>query len=73
MPFIPTETEMEQLIAGCPHTKRLMAFLQFSKTGIRCGEACRLQWTDLNLERNATRISWKRAAAHECIKSPINS
>jgi len=58
LPFIPTETEIEQLIAGCSHTKRLMTFLQLLKeTGIRCGEACRLQWTDIDFERNAVRIS----------------
>ena len=49
LPFIPTELEIDQLIAGC--SNRLAAFLQLLKeTGMRCGEACGLlKWTDLDL------------------------
>lgn len=47
IPFIPTETEIDQLIAG--FRKRLATFLQILKeTGARCGEAWKLKWTDLN-------------------------
>jgi len=39
LPFIPTEAELDQLIAGC--SRRLSTFLQLLKeTGMRCGEAC---------------------------------
>jgi integrase len=48
LPFIPTENEADQLIGGC--NKRMSTFLQLLKeTGIRCGEACQLQWKDLDL------------------------
>jgi integrase len=47
LPFIPTENEADQLIGGC--NKRMATFLQLLKeTGVRCGEACQLQWKDLD-------------------------
>ena len=47
IPFIPTETEIDQLIAG--FRKRLTTFLQILKeTGARCGEVWQMNWTDLN-------------------------
>jgi integrase len=50
LPFIPTEQELDSLIASCG--KKLAAFLQLLKeTGMRCGEANRLQWQDVDLER----------------------
>jgi integrase len=51
IPFIPTEAEIDSLIAGCGKTTA--AILQLLKeTGMRIGEAARLKWTDLNLENN---------------------
>jgi integrase/DNA-directed RNA polymerase subunit M/transcription elongation factor TFIIS len=48
IPFIPTEAEIDQLIAGC--SKRLAAFLQLLKeTGIRAGEAWNLKWNDVDM------------------------
>lgn len=57
LPFIPTETEIDQLIAGC--SKRIATFLQLLKeTGMRCGEACDLlKWTDIDLEQRSVRIT----------------
>ena len=50
LPFIPTEQELDSLIASCG--KKLACFLQLLKeTGMRCGEANRLQWQDVDLER----------------------
>jgi integrase/ribosomal protein S27AE len=47
LPFIPTENEADQLIGGC--NKRMATFLQLLKeTGIRCGEATQLKWTDID-------------------------
>jgi len=47
LPFIPLETEIDQLIAG--FKRRPATFLQVLKeTGARCGEAWALKWTDLN-------------------------
>jgi integrase len=47
LPFIPLETEIDQLIAG--FKRRVATFLQTLKeTGARCGEAWSLEWTDIN-------------------------
>jgi len=49
IPFIPTEHEIDQLIAGMP--TRVATFLQLLKeTAMRSGEACSLLWTDIDLE-----------------------
>ena len=50
IPFIPTEKEIDNLIAGCPNT--VATFLQLLKeTALRCGEALRLKWKNVDLER----------------------
>jgi integrase len=56
IPFIPTEQEIDQLIAGCgPKTA---AFLQLLKeTGMRAGEALRLTWNDLDFVNGTVRIT----------------
>jgi len=49
LPFIPQESEVDQLIAGIIN-KKLCSFLQLLKeTGARPGEAWNLQWTDVNV------------------------
>lgn len=49
-PYIPSEQEIDALIAGSG--KRGAAFLQLLKeTAMRCGEAKRLRWTDIDIER----------------------
>jgi len=49
-PFIPTEQEIDALIAACPTT--VSTFLQLLKeTAMRSGEAKRLLWTDIDFER----------------------
>ena len=56
LPFIPNESELDQLIAGC--SRRMATFLQMLKeTGMRSGEACQLKWTDLDLLNNSVRIT----------------
>lgn len=56
LPFVPKETEIDQLIAGCTH--RIGTFLQLLKeTGVRCGEGWRIQWDDLDFETNTIRIT----------------
>ena len=49
LPWIPLETEIDQLISG---SLRLvsMFLLVLKETGMRCGEAIRLQWSDVDLE-----------------------
>jgi integrase len=55
LPFIPTEAEIDQLVAACG--RKLSALLQLLKeTGIRIGEACRLRWIDLDVEQRTLRV-----------------
>jgi integrase len=50
IPFIPTEQEIDDLIAGTPNT--LSVFLQLLKeTAMRSGEAIKIPWKDVDLER----------------------
>ena len=56
LPFIPKETELDQLIAGC--SKRMATFLQLLKeTGARCGEIWWLNWTDIDFESKVVNIT----------------
>ncbi|MBS7635434.1 site-specific integrase, partial [Candidatus Bathyarchaeota archaeon] len=50
LPFIPTEEEIDALIASCG--RKTATLLQMLKeTGMRVGEALRLRWADVDLER----------------------
>jgi len=50
-PFIPTEQEIDCLIAGCG--KKTATFLELLKqTAMRSGEAKRLEWTNIEFEKN---------------------
>jgi len=56
IPFIPTEQELDALIAGS--NKKLAAFLRLLKeTGMRAGEAVRLEWTDVDFERRLVTLN----------------
>ena len=56
MTFIPTETEIDQLISGTKHL--LATFLQTLKeTACRYGEALQLKWTDFDTEANTLSIN----------------
>jgi len=56
IPFIPLESEIDQLIAGCgKHTATILQTLK--ETGMRIGEALRLQWTDINPENNTITLN----------------
>ena len=56
LPFIPKETEIDQLIAGC--SKRMATFLQMLKeTGARCGEIWQLKWDDVDFESKVVNIT----------------
>jgi integrase len=51
LPFIPSEAEIDTLISGTG--KKLATFLQLLKeTAMRRGEAKRLEWTNIDFERN---------------------
>jgi len=56
IPFIPTETEIDQLIASCG--KRTATLLQTLKeTGMRISEATKLTWTDISTEQKTINIT----------------
>ena len=56
LPFIPTEQEIDLLIAGCGKTTATV--LQMLKeTGMRIGELCMLKWIDLDTERRLISIT----------------
>jgi integrase len=55
IPFIPLESEIDQLIASC--NKRTATLLQTLKeTGARIGEVAKLKWIDFDQERRTLRI-----------------
>lgn len=55
-PFIPTEQEIDALISGSG--KKTATFLQLLKeTAMRCGEAKRLHWTDIDFEKHLIRLN----------------
>jgi integrase len=56
IPFIPTETEIDQLIASCG--RKLSTLLQMLKeTGMRIGEAQSLKWIDINTEQKTVNVT----------------
>lgn len=56
LPFIPKETEIDQLIAAC--SQRMATFLQTLKeTGARCGEIWMLKWSDIDFESKVVNIT----------------
>ncbi len=56
LPFIPTEEEIDTLIAGS--TRQMSAVLQMLKeTGIRIGELTKLKWQDLDTGRKLINIT----------------
>jgi integrase len=55
-PFIPLESEVDQLISGCG--KRTATLLQVLKdSGARIGEVTNLQWSDVDAESHTIRIN----------------
>jgi integrase len=55
IPFIPTEQELDQLIAGCG--KKTATYLQLMKeTGARAGEISKLTWADIDFQQRIVRI-----------------
>lgn len=56
LPFIPLEQEIDTLIAACG--RKTATILQLLKeTGMRIGEALKLEWTDIDLERNLLTVN----------------
>lgn len=56
LPFIPTENELDQLIAECG--RKSVTFLQVLKdTGSRSCEASKLKWIDIDSKTFTIRIN----------------
>lgn len=56
LPFVPKETEIDQLIAAC--SLRVGTFLQLLKeTGARCGEVWQIEWDFFDFETSTVRIT----------------
>lgn len=56
LPFIPTEQELDALIAGSgSKTSVLMQLLK--ETAMRAGEAMKLKWTDIDFERRIVTLN----------------
>jgi len=56
LPWIPTEAEIDALIAGTgPKTSTFLQLLK--ETGARSGEASMLKWTDIDFEAGTVRIT----------------
>jgi len=67
IPFIPTEEEIDQLIASCG--KRTAAFLQLLKeTGMRAGEAARLRWADIDFQRRVVKVTPEKGSAPRMLR-----
>jgi integrase len=56
LPFIPTENEVDQLIAGCG-TKTATLLQLLKETGMRIGEAWKLHWTEIDFVSNIIRVT----------------
>jgi integrase len=70
LPFIPTEQELDALIAGCG--PKMACFLQLLKeTGMRAGEAWNLKWTDLDFEAGAVRVTPEKGGAPRLLRLSI--
>lgn len=56
LPFIPLESELDQLISGA--NRKMAAFLQLLKeTGMRSGEALRLKWMDVDFKNGTITLN----------------
>jgi integrase/DNA-directed RNA polymerase subunit M/transcription elongation factor TFIIS len=68
IPFIPTEQEIDDLIAASPNP--LAAFLQLLKeTAMRRGEAVQIPWKDVDLERRVIMCNYPEKGSNPRIFS----
>ncbi len=67
LPFIPTEKEIDDLIAGCgPKTSTFLLFLK--ETGVRAGEATKVKWIDVDFEASTVRITPEKGSRPRVFK-----
>jgi site-specific recombinase XerD len=69
-PFLPTNDEIKTFIHAS--SKRLATLLQtLLTTGARIGEVCKLQWTDIDMEKNTITINdAEKGSRNRTIKVP---
>ena len=68
LPFIPTESEVDQLIAGCG--RKTATLLQLLKeTGMRIGEAWKLHWTEIDFVSNVIRVTPEKGSNPRVFKA----
>ena len=68
IPFIPTEQEIDQLIAGCG--EKTSALLQALKeTGMRIGEAWNLKWTDIDFVNTTISVTPEKGSHARMFKA----
>jgi integrase len=71
LPFIPTEKEIDDLIAGC--NKNMSAYLHLLKeTAARRGEAFNLKWTEIDLINRTVRITPEKGSRPRIFKISEN-
>jgi integrase len=71
LPFIPTEQEIDDLVAGSPNS--LAAFLQLVKeTGMRRGEAIAVPWKDVDLERHVIMCNYPEKGSNPRIFNDLS-
>jgi integrase len=67
IPFIPTEIEIDQLIAGCG--KKTATLLQLLKeTGMRIGEAWQLNWKEIDYISKGIRVTPEKGSNPRVLK-----
>ena len=67
LPFIPTETEVDQLISGLG--AKTACFLQLLKeTGMRAGEAWNLKWIDIDFEKGTVNVTPEKGSRPRQLK-----
>jgi integrase/predicted RNA-binding Zn-ribbon protein involved in translation (DUF1610 family) len=71
IPFIPTETEIDQLISGCG--RKTATLLQLLKeTGMRVGEAWKLKWADIDFIKGTVSIIPEKGSEPRILKVSNN-
>ncbi|MGQ9551643.1 MAG: tyrosine-type recombinase/integrase [Candidatus Bathycorpusculaceae bacterium] len=67
LPFIPLEREIDDLAASC--NRYIAAFLRMGKeTGARAGEIYNLKWSDIDFERQTTRVAAEKNSNQRIFK-----
>ena len=67
LPFIPTESELDQLIAGCGF-KTGTFLLLLKETGMRAGEAINLTWDDIDFVAKTVRVTPEKGSEPRIFK-----